>query len=81
MRTIPIMLVSIFIFLFGIFTLGLGWLLCLVVYQVIGEFALLPLRMTLAQTALSFALTLGMCLVSAALAVRRVVSLDPAEVF
>jgi putative ABC transport system permease protein len=58
-----------------------AWLLCLVVYQVIGEFALLPLRMTLAQTALSFALTLGMCLVSAALAVRRVVSLDPAEVF
>ena len=58
-----------------------AWLLCLVVYQVVGEFALLPLRMTLAQTALSFALTLGMCLVSAALAVRRVVSLDPAEVF
>jgi putative ABC transport system permease protein len=58
-----------------------AWLLCLVVYQVIGEFALLPLRMTLAQTALSFALTLGMCLVSAALAVRRVVTLDPAEVF
>jgi putative ABC transport system permease protein len=58
-----------------------AWLLCLVVYRVIGEFALLPLRMTLAQTALSFALTLGMCLVSAALAVRRVVTLDPAEVF
>ena len=58
-----------------------AWLLCLVVYRVIGEFALLPLHMTLAQTALSFALTLGMCLVSAALAVRRVVSLDPAEVF
>jgi ABC-type ATPase involved in cell division len=58
-----------------------AWLLCLVVYQVVGEFALLPLRMTLTQTALSFALTLGMCLVSAALAVRRVVSVDPAEVF
>ena len=58
-----------------------AWVLCLLVYRVIGEFALLPLRMTLAQTAFSFALTLGMCLVSAALAVRRVVSLDPAEVF
>jgi ABC-type lipoprotein release transport system permease subunit len=39
------------------------------------------LQMTLTQTVLSFALTLGMCLLSAALAVRRVVSLDPAEVF
>ena len=58
-----------------------AWVLCLGVYWLVGEFALLPLRMTLAQTAFSFALTLGMCLVSAALAVRRVVSLDPAEVF
>jgi putative ABC transport system permease protein len=58
-----------------------AWLLCLVVYRVVGEFALLPLQMTLTQTVLSFALTLGMCLLSAALAVRRVVSLDPAEVF
>jgi ABC-type lipoprotein release transport system permease subunit len=55
--------------------------LCLVVYQVVGEFALLPLRMTLFQTVLSFGLTLGMCLLSASLAVRRVVTLDPAEVF
>ena len=58
-----------------------AWLLCLVVYRVIGEFALLPLHMTLTQTVLSFALTLGMCLLSAAFAVRRVVRLDPAEVF
>lgn len=58
-----------------------AWLLCLVVYQVVGALALMPLRMTLAQTAISFALTLGMCLFSAALAIRRVVTLDPAEVF
>jgi ABC-type antimicrobial peptide transport system permease subunit len=35
----------------------------------------------LRQTLLSFALTLGMCLFSAALAVRRVITADPAEVF
>ena len=58
-----------------------AWLLCLAVYQVIGELALLPLEMTLRQTLISFALTLGMCLVSAALAIRRVLAVDPAEVF
>jgi putative ABC transport system permease protein len=58
-----------------------AWLLCLVVYQAIGAAALLPLHMTLSLTLLSFALTLGMCLLSAALAVRRVIAADPAEVF
>ena len=36
---------------------------------------------SLQQTVISFALTLGMCLVSAALAIRRVIAVDPAEVF
>ena len=58
-----------------------AWLLCLLVYWVIGEVALMPLQMTLQVTAISFALTLGMCLVSAALAIRRVIAVDPAEVF
>jgi len=58
-----------------------AWLLCLVVYRVIGAAALLPLHMTLSLTLLSFALTLGMCLLSAALAVRRVIAADPAEIF
>jgi putative ABC transport system permease protein len=58
-----------------------AWLLCLLVYRIIGELALMPLHMTLRVTAISFALTLGMCLVSAALAIRRVIVVDPAEVF
>jgi putative ABC transport system permease protein len=58
-----------------------AWLLCLLVYRIIGELALMPLHMTLQVTAISFALTLGMCLVSAALAIRRVIAVDPAEVF
>jgi putative ABC transport system permease protein len=58
-----------------------AWLLCLLVYWVIGELALLPLHMTLSLTLLSLALTLGMCLLSAALAIRRVIAADPAEIF
>jgi putative ABC transport system permease protein len=58
-----------------------AWLLCLLVYRIIEHFALLPLRMTLARTLLSLGLTLGMCLLSAAFAIRRVARLDPAEVF
>jgi putative ABC transport system permease protein len=58
-----------------------AWLLTLVLYEAIGYLALLPLHMTLRQTLLSFGLTLGMCLLSAALAIRRVIAADPAEVF
>jgi len=58
-----------------------AWLLCLLVYKVIGDLALMPLGMTLHVTAISFALTLVMCLISAALAIRRVIAVDPAEVF
>ena len=58
-----------------------AWLLCLLVYRVIGAVALLPLHMTLGLTLLSLGLTVGMCLVSALLAIRRVIAADPAEVF
>lgn len=58
-----------------------AWLLTVVLYWVIGDLALLPMRMTLQLTLLSFGLTLGMCLLSAALALRRVIAADPAEVF
>lgn len=58
-----------------------AWLLCLVVYRVIGALALLPLHMTWQLTLLSLGLTLGMCIISALLAIRRVIAADPAEVF
>jgi putative ABC transport system permease protein len=58
-----------------------AWLLSLGLYRLISEIALLPLRMDLEITLLSLGLTLGMCLVSAAIAVRRVVRADPAAVF
>jgi putative ABC transport system permease protein len=58
-----------------------AWLACLVVYRAIGAVSLLPLHMTWELTLLSFSLTLGMCLLSGVLAVRRVIAADPAEVF
>jgi putative ABC transport system permease protein len=58
-----------------------AWLAALLLFRVIGGIALLPLRMTAWITVSSFALTLGMCLISAVLAVRRVLAADPAEVF
>jgi putative ABC transport system permease protein len=58
-----------------------AWLLSLLLYRVVGEVALLPLRMTWDLALFSLVLTLGMCLISAIIAVRRVIALDPAEVF
>jgi putative ABC transport system permease protein len=58
-----------------------AWLLGLGLYGLIGHIALLPMQMSLGITLLSLGLTLGMCLVSAAIAVRRVVRADPAAVF
>jgi putative ABC transport system permease protein len=58
-----------------------AWLAALLLFRVIGGIALLPLRMTAWITVSSLALTLGMCLISAVLAVRRVLAADPAEVF
>jgi putative ABC transport system permease protein len=58
-----------------------AWLLCLVVYRAIGALALLPLHMTWQLTLLSVGLTLAMCIISALLAIRRVITADPAEIF
>ena len=62
-----------------------GWtpalLVSILLYHVIGRLALLPLHMTPRLIFISLGLTLGMCLVSAAIAVRRVITADPAEVF
>jgi putative ABC transport system permease protein len=58
-----------------------AWLLSLFLYWLIGRIALLSLHMDVRITLLSFGLTLGMCLISAAIAVRRVIRADPAAVF
>ncbi len=58
-----------------------AWFLCLAVYRIIGDIALLPLHMTLQVTLMSLGLTLGMCLFAGMIAVRRVIAADPAEIF
>jgi putative ABC transport system permease protein len=62
-----------------------GWISALLVsillYRIIGQAALLPLHMTAKIIFLSLGLTLGMCLISAAIALGRVIKADPAEVF
>jgi len=62
-----------------------GWIPALLVsillFRIIGSVALLPLHMTVRIITVSLGLTLGMCLISAAVAIRRLVKADPAEVF
>jgi putative ABC transport system permease protein len=62
-----------------------GWvpavLLSLGLYRLIGQIALLPMQMSLGIILVSLGLTVGMCLLSALIAVGRVVRADPAEVF
>jgi putative ABC transport system permease protein len=62
-----------------------GWipavLVSVLLYRVVGQAALLPLHMTARIILVSLGLTLGMCMISAAIAVGRVIKADPAEVF
>jgi len=58
-----------------------AWLLSLGLYRLIGYIALLPMRMSPGITFISLGLTLGMCLLSAVIAVGRVIRADPAAVF
>jgi len=62
-----------------------GWILAFLVsillYRIISQAALLPMHMTANIIFVSLGLTLGMCLISAAIAVGRVIRADPAEVF
>ena len=58
-----------------------AWLVAIGLYRLIGAVALLPMRMSLAIALWSFGLTLAMCLISAVIAVGRVIRADPAAVF
>src|SRR5262249_36783592 len=57
--------------------LALGWLL----YTGIAGWTGLPLRLTLARSLLILVLTVMMCVLSGAIALAKVQSADPAEVF
>lgn len=55
--------------------------LSMLLYRISGEATRLPLEMTQERAVLVFALTVGMCVLSALMALRRVRSADPAEIF
>jgi ABC-type antimicrobial peptide transport system permease subunit len=48
--------------LYALLGYGPAWVLCYFVFQVIGEIVLLPMGMSAGLTAISLALTLGMCI-------------------
>ncbi|MFO0879395.1 MAG: ABC transporter permease DevC [Gemmataceae bacterium] len=58
-----------------------GWLASLAVFRVLAALTDLPMSMTLPRILILFSLTLGMCVLSALLAVRQALQADPAEVF
>jgi len=58
-----------------------AYLLAALLLRLLGELLLLPMRVTLSIMIVSFFLTVGMCVISGLIAVRRVIQTDPAEVF
>ena len=58
-----------------------GFVLCLWLYQFAGNATFLPLRMNLPLVVAVLTLTIAMCCASGALALRKVRTADPAEVF
>ena len=58
-----------------------GLLVCLGLYRLAGDATQLPLTMTLERGIFVMLLTVAMCCVSGAIALRKIRSADPAEVF
>jgi len=58
-----------------------GFLLCMLFYSTAAEATRLPLHMTFERGVVVFGLTVVMCCASAVLALRKIRTLDPADVF
>jgi putative ABC transport system permease protein len=58
-----------------------GFFISLLVYRIATNATFLPLRMTLERGVVVYLLTVGMCVLSGALALRRLSKEDPAEIF
>ena len=58
-----------------------GFFIALLVYRVARNATFLPLGMTAERGVVVYLLTLGMCVLSGALALRRLRKADPAEIF
>jgi putative ABC transport system permease protein len=64
--------------LFGFFP-GVG--LSMLVYSIAGHATMLPVKMTFLRFVLVYLLTAAMCMISGSLAMRKLRSADPAEIF
>jgi putative ABC transport system permease protein len=60
---------------------GPAWVLSFLALRAIGELVLLPAGIPFSLTITTLAMTVAMCTLSALIAVRRVISADPAELF
>jgi len=60
---------------------GPAWILCALLFRLVSDVALMPVQMSLSLTLITAALTLAMCLSAALVALRRLFSADPAELF
>jgi putative ABC transport system permease protein len=69
---------SLILSLFGFFP---GTALSLLLYRLSADATLLPLQMTSNRAGVVYLLTVFMCTVSGALAMRKLRSADPAEIF
>jgi putative ABC transport system permease protein len=58
-----------------------GFFITLLIYRVATNATFLPLRMTAQRGVVVYLLTIGMCVLSGALALRRLRRADPAEIF
>jgi len=58
-----------------------GFFISLLIYRIATNATFLPLQMTLQRGILVYLLTIGMCVLSGALALRRLRKADPAEIF
>jgi putative ABC transport system permease protein len=58
-----------------------GFFIALLIYIIARDATFLPLRMTLERGVVVYLLTVGMCVLSGALALRRLRRADPAEIF
>ena len=58
-----------------------AWLLCFVLFKLVAKIAVGPMEVTTSLTVTTLSLTVAMCVVSALVAVRRVIATDPADLF
>jgi putative ABC transport system permease protein len=58
-----------------------GFFIALLIYSIARDATFLPLRMTSERSVVVYLLTVGMCVLSGALALRRLRKADPAEIF